>query len=100
MSFTAEVRKYRSLHSLRAIAELKPGVGVATAQADMNVVAGRLEKQYPENAGHGINIVPLHHQLTGEVRPALILLLAGAGLVLLIACSNVANLVLARSVGR
>lgn len=100
MSFTAEVRKYRSLHSLSAIAQLKPGVSFAAAQADMNVVAGRLEKQYAENAGHGINIVPLHHQLTGEVQPALILLLAGAGLVLLIACSNVANLVLARSVGR
>ncbi len=100
MSFTPEVRKHRSLHSFSAIAELKPGVSIATAQADMTVVAGRLEKQYPENAGHGINIVPLHHHLTGEVRPALILLLAGAGLVLLIACSNVANLVLARSVGR
>jgi putative ABC transport system permease protein len=100
MSFTSEVRKQRSLHWLSAMAELKPGVNIATAQADMNVVAGRLEKQYVENAGHGINIVPLHHQLTGEVRPALILLLAGAGLVLLIACSNVANLVLARSVGR
>jgi len=100
LSFTPAWRANRTLHRYSVIGELKPGVNIAAAQADMDLVGGRLEREYAVNAGHGINLVPLHHQLTGDVRPALILLLAGAGLVLLIACSNVANLVLARSVGR
>jgi putative ABC transport system permease protein len=100
LSFTPRDAANRSLHSYSVIAELKPGLDIAAAQADMDLVAGGLEREYPVNAGHGINIVGLQQHLTADVRPALILLLAGAGLVLLIACSNVANLVLARSVGR
>lgn len=98
----ADAFQDRHTHSVMVVARLAPGVPVAQAQAEMDTIAGRLEQVHPDtNAGWGVKVVPLYPSCeVRDVRPALLVLLGAAGFVLLIACANVANLLLARAVAR
>ena len=101
LGWTDQERAVRGNHNYMVIARLKPGTAMQQAQAEMNIISARLQQQYPaDDAGWGAVIVPLHEQLVGDVRPALLVLLGAVAFVLLIACANVANLVLAKTVSR
>lgn len=91
----------RSCHNLYGVARLKDGVSINSALANMTAIAKRLEEQYPDsNRGQGASVIPLSATIAGDFRPILMVLMGGAGLLLLIACVNVASLVLVRSEGR
>src|SRR5258708_6893281 len=91
----------RGLANLFMVGRLKPGVNIERAQAEMNVIANRLETEYiAQNKGMGIHLTPLSTQVTGDIRLALIILVGAVGFVLLIACANVANLLLVKAAQR
>jgi predicted permease len=100
LALNAQEPGNRGSHYLNLVARLRDGVSLEAAQAEMEGIAARLEEQHPVNVGHSVNIFPLHDEVVGAVRPALLLLLGVVGFVLLIACANVANLLLARGASR
>src|SRR5580658_4107531 len=91
----------RGNHQYGIVARLKPGVTVAQARAEMTMIARRLEREYPAtNNGWGITLFPMAEMFSGRIRPVLLVLLGAVGLLLLIACGNLANLLLARAATR
>jgi len=101
LAMTDTQRAVRAEHHYAVIGRLRPGVSLQQAQAEMDTISQRLEQQYPEDdRGWGAEVKPLHEELVGDVRTPLLVLLGAVALVLLIACANAANLVLARTVSR
>ncbi|MGH9445219.1 MAG: ABC transporter permease, partial [Terriglobia bacterium] len=101
LAWTAKDRAVRDNHNYLVVARLRPGTTIKQAQNDMDVISNRLAREYPnDDAGWGAVVVPLRQDLVGDVRPALLVLLGAVAFVLLIACANVANLVLEKMIAR
>ena len=100
-NWTAVDRAVRDDHNYNVIARLKPGVTLARAKAELSTISDRLAQQYPkDDKGWGATAVPLRDDLVGDVRSPLLILLGAVAFVLLIACANIANLVLAKTLSR
>jgi putative ABC transport system permease protein len=101
LAWTDKQRAVRGDHNYNVAARMKPGISAGRAQAEMDAISHNLERRYPEeDQGWGAIVQPLHGYLVSGVRPALLILLGAVAFVLLIACANVANLILAKTLGR
>jgi putative ABC transport system permease protein len=101
LGLTGKEAAVRGEHHFLSIARLKPGVTLQQAQAEMNTISQRLEKAYPEDdKGWGAMVHSMREETVGSVRSALLMMLGAVAFVLLIACANVANLILARTFAR
>jgi ABC-type antimicrobial peptide transport system permease subunit len=101
MGWTDKEAAVRGEDHYQVVARLKPGSNLMQAQAEMNTISSRLAEQYPEDdKGWGAIVVPLREEMFAQVRPSLLILLGAVAFVLLIACANVANLALAKTLGR
>jgi putative ABC transport system permease protein len=99
--WTPQERAIRDNHNYGVIARLKPGVTLEQARAEMNTISDRLAQQYPkDDKGWGATAIPLRQDIVGDVRTPLLILLGAVAFVLLIACANIANLVLAKTLSR
>ena len=100
MSYIVHLASLRSAHILGVLARLKPGVTIDQAQTEMNTINARLAQEYEANRGEGIIVNPFLNEVVGNVRPALVTLTVAVGMVLLIACANIAGLLLAQHAAR
>jgi putative ABC transport system permease protein len=101
LTLDAETIRQRSSHSLNVIGRLKPGVSLAQATSEMDAIQQRLEQQYPTfYVGSNVKLVPLAEQVVGSARRPILVLLGAVAFLLLIACANVANLLLSRAASR
>ena len=101
LAWTAQDRAIRDNHNYGAFARLKPGISIQQAQAELETISNQLAQQYPkDDKGWGATAITLRDDLVGDVRAALLILLGAVAFVLLIACANVANLVLAKTLSR
>ncbi|MEO8431939.1 MAG: ABC transporter permease [Acidobacteriota bacterium] len=101
LALTPEERADHGSHSFRVAARLAPGATIASAQSELDGIEARLRREHPAtNAGHGARIVPIREELVGPLRRTLLVLLGAVTLVLLLACANLGNLILAKNAAR